>query len=53
VIGAALVPIVATAFGLAVVIGAAGVAYLLAIPAFFGLLKPMRKPAAPAVMPVR
>ena len=42
VIGAALVPIVATAFGLAVVIAAAGGAYLLAIPAFFGLLKPVR-----------
>ena len=42
VIGAALVPLVATAFGLTVVIAAAGVAYLIAIPAFFGLLKPMR-----------
>ncbi len=42
VIGAALVPLVATAFGLAVVIGTAGAVYLLAIPAFFGLLKPMR-----------
>ena len=40
VIGAALVPIVATAFGLTVVIALAGAAYLLAIPAFFGLLKP-------------
>jgi hypothetical protein len=45
VIGAALVPIVATAFGLTAVIAAAGGAYLLAIPAFFGLLKPMRVPA--------
>ena len=45
VIGAALVPIVATAFGLTAVIAAAGGAYLLAIPAFFGLLKPMRKSA--------
>jgi hypothetical protein len=42
VIGAALVPIVATAFGLTAVIAAAGGAYLLAIPAFFGLLKPKR-----------
>ena len=33
-------PIVATAFGLTVVIALAGAAYLLAIPAFFGLLKP-------------
>jgi hypothetical protein len=41
VIGAALVPIVATAFGLAAVIASAGGAYLVAIPAFRGLLKPM------------
>jgi hypothetical protein len=48
VIGAALVPIVATAFGLTTVIAMAGGAYLLAIPAFFGLLKPMRN--APSVV---
>ena len=42
VIGAALVPLVATAFGLTVVIATAGFAYLIAIPAFFGLLKPVR-----------
>jgi hypothetical protein len=42
VIGAALVPIVATAFGLTAVIAAAGVAYLLTIPAFPGLFKPLR-----------
>jgi hypothetical protein len=42
VVGAALVPIVATAFGLTVVIATAGVAYLVAIPAFFGLLRPPR-----------
>lgn len=42
VIGAAIVPIVATAFGLTAVIASAGVAYLLTIPAFFGLLKPAR-----------
>lgn len=41
VIGAALVPIVATSFGLVTVLVTAGVAYLLAIPAFFGLLKPL------------
>ena len=41
VIGAALVPIVATAFGLAAVIATAGAAYLVAIPAFRGLLRPM------------
>ncbi|OYT87960.1 MAG: hypothetical protein CFE43_21485, partial [Burkholderiales bacterium PBB3] len=41
VIGAALVPLVATSFGLAAVIALAGGAYLIAIPAFFGLLKPI------------
>jgi spermidine synthase len=40
VIGAALVPIVATNFGLAAVLEIAGVAYLVAIPAFFSVLKP-------------
>ena len=43
VIGAAIVPIVATAFGLAAVIASAGVAYLLTIPAFYGVLKPARR----------
>ena len=42
VIGAALVPIVATNFGLAAVLGIAGVAYLVAIPSFFSVLKPQR-----------
>lgn len=41
VIGAALVPIIATSFGLAAVIAIAGAAYLIAIPAFFGVLKPI------------
>ncbi|OYU74760.1 MAG: hypothetical protein CFE32_16730, partial [Alphaproteobacteria bacterium PA3] len=41
VIGAALVPLVATSFGLAAVIALAGGAYLIAIPAFFGVLKPL------------
>ncbi|RYY75180.1 MAG: MFS transporter [Gammaproteobacteria bacterium] len=41
VIGAALVPIIATSFGLAAVIATAGAVYLLAIPAFFGVLKPI------------
>jgi len=41
VIGAALVPIIATSFGLAAVIATAGAAYLIAIPAFFGVLKPI------------
>ena len=39
-IGAALVPIIATNFGLAAVLAVAGVAYLVAIPAFFSVLKP-------------
>lgn len=46
VIGAALVPIVATSFGLAAVIAIAGAVYLIAIPAFFGLLKPIEPAAA-------
>jgi hypothetical protein len=45
VVGAALVPIIATAFGLTVVIASAGAAYLLAIPAFWGVLKPPRASA--------
>lgn len=40
VIGAALVPIIATNFGLAAVLGVAGVAYLVAVPAFFAVLQP-------------
>jgi predicted membrane-bound spermidine synthase len=47
VIGAALVPIIATNFGLAAVLGIAGGAYLVAIPAFFSVLKP----AGPAADP--
>lgn len=42
VIGAAIVPLVATAFGLTAVLVIAGLAYLLAIPAFFALLLPKR-----------
>lgn len=38
VIGAALVPLVATSFGLSAVLLVAGSAYLVAIPAFFGIL---------------
>ena len=44
VIGAALVPILATAFGLSSVLYAGAAAYLLAIPAFFAVLLPMRAP---------
>jgi hypothetical protein len=36
-----MVPLIATAFGLTSVLIAAGVVYLLAIPAFSGLLKPL------------
>ena len=42
VIGAALVPIISTSFGLTAVLAVAGCAYLLAIPAFFAVLRPMR-----------
>lgn len=45
VIGAALVPIIATSFGLVAVIAIAGAAYLIAIPAFFGVLKPISSKA--------
>jgi len=46
VIGAALVPILATSFGLTTVLAIAGGAYLLAIPAFFAVLKPVRQRGA-------
>jgi hypothetical protein len=42
VIGAAAVPIIATSFGLAAVLEASSVAYLVAIPAFFAVLRPSR-----------
>ena len=42
VIGAAIVPIVATSFGLTAVLMVAGVAYLLAMPAFFAVLLPLK-----------
>ncbi len=47
VIGAAAAPVVATNFGLAAVIEIAGFAYLLALPAFFGVIA-VDKPAAKA-----
>jgi len=47
VIGAAIVPVVSTSFGLTAVLIVAGCAYLLAIPAFFAVLLPLR-PARPA-----
>jgi hypothetical protein len=45
VIGAAMVPIIATSFGLNVVLMLAGAAYLLALPAFFAVLLPARTPS--------
>jgi spermidine synthase len=42
VIGAAAAPVIATNFGLAAVIELAGLAYLLAIPAFYGVIAPAR-----------
>ena len=42
VIGAALVPILATSFGLTAVLWVAGGAYLIAIPAFFAVLLPLK-----------
>ena len=53
VIGAAIVPLIATSFGLNTVLTVAGIAYLIAIPAFFSLLLPLngvtpgRKPGQP------
>jgi hypothetical protein len=39
-VGAALVPILATSFGLADVLIVSGIAYLIAMPAFYGVLLP-------------
>lgn len=52
VIGAAAVPLVATAFGLSAVLALAGGAYILAIPAFFAVLKPLAADG-PAALPAR
>jgi SAM-dependent methyltransferase len=52
VIGAAAVPIIATLFGLNMVLMIAGGAYVLAIPAFFAVLLPLRRSAAPSPAPV-
>ncbi|MBV8406722.1 MAG: hypothetical protein JOY64_03765 [Alphaproteobacteria bacterium] len=48
VIGAALVPIVATSFGLPAVVLVGAIAYLVALPAFFSVLMPLRA-AQPAL----
>jgi len=45
VIGAALVPIVATSFGLPAVVLVGAFAYLVALPAFFSVLKPLQPQA--------
>jgi|GEM_PF-209319 len=42
VIGAAMVPIIATSFGLASVLQISGIAYLLAAPAFFAIFLPLK-----------
>jgi hypothetical protein len=42
VVGAAMVPIIATSFGLTTVLMLAGAAYLVALPAFFAVLLPPR-----------
>ncbi|HJQ56610.1 MAG TPA: hypothetical protein VJ890_06870 [Vineibacter sp.] len=47
VLGAALVPIVSTSFGLPAVLLVGGIAYLVAIPAFFRVLLPL--PGKPAI----
>jgi hypothetical protein len=51
VIGAAMVPIIATSFGLNVVLMLAGAAYLLALPAFFAVLLPLRRTSPAPVVP--
>lgn len=43
VVGAVLVPIIATSIGLTAVLIIAGGAYLLALPAFFGVLQPLNR----------
>ncbi len=42
VIGAAMVPIIATSFGLAAVLQISGLAYLIAAPAFFAIFLPLK-----------
>ena len=46
VVGAAMVPVIATSFGLAAVLTASGCAYLLAILGFFAILLPLAEPGA-------
>jgi hypothetical protein len=49
VVGAAAVPIISTMFGLSAVLTTGGVAYLIAIPAFYAVLLPMRPGTQPAL----
>ena len=49
VVGAAAMPIIATGFGLGMVLEVSGFAYLLAIPAFFALMRPARPAARLAI----
>ena len=51
VIGAALVPIIATSFGLPAVVLVGAIAYLVALPAFFFVLMPLRSQATGGVRP--
>ena len=51
VIGAALVPIVATSFGLPAVVLVGAVAYLVALPAFFSVIMPLQPRATGAGRP--
>ena len=51
VIGAALVPIVATSFGLPAVVLVGAIAYLVALPAFFSVLMPLRSQSVGAGRP--
>lgn len=54
VVGAAAVPLIATAFGLSTVLTVGGIAYLVAIPAFFAVVLPILgrgRPSAPGLSP--
>ncbi|MGD9738597.1 MAG: hypothetical protein AB7O56_12900 [Bauldia sp.] len=48
VIASAAIPVLATSFGLTAVLQIAGMAYLIAIPAFFAVLLPFRRALQPA-----
>jgi hypothetical protein len=46
VVGATIVPIIATTFGLSTVLDVSAAAYLTAVPAFFSVVRPARQPDA-------